>query len=229
MTGASRGIGRAVAVRLAELGARVICAGRSEARLAEVVGDIERAGGEAQAVAADMRSEAAVAEMMHTAMESYGRLDILVNNAGIGHFGQPLHETSPEAWAAMMDTNLRGVYLAIRAVAPMMIQQRRGHIINIASLAAHNPLPGGAAYAASKAGLHGLTVSVAEELRGYGIRATLICPGSVDTDLSPGLVGNKDRARMLRPEDVAHAVEMLVTQRAGSFISEVQIRPTLKP
>ncbi|MGH9480789.1 MAG: SDR family oxidoreductase [Terriglobales bacterium] len=229
VTGASQGIGRAVALRLAQLGSSVVCTARSEARLAELAADIERGGGQARAVAADIRSESAVAALVQATLQAFGRLDILVNNAGIGQFGQPLHETSPAAWAATMETNLRGVYLAIREVAPLLIQRRGGHIINIASLAAHNPLPGGAAYAASKAGLHGLSISVAEELRGYGIRVALICPGSVDTDLSPGLVGNKDRARMLRPEDVAHAVETLVTQAPQSFISEVQIRPTLKP
>lgn len=229
VTGASQGIGRAVALCLAGLGATVVCAARSPGRLAELAADIERAGGRALACPTDMRSEAEVAALAQTALHAYGRVDILVNNAGIGQFRLPLHETPPEVWAATMETNLRAVYYAIRALAPAMIQQRSGHIINIASLAAHNPLPGGAAYAASKAGLHGLSVSVAEELRGHGIRVSLICPGSVDTDLSSDLVGHKDRSRMLRPDDVAHAVAMLVTQAPQSFISEVLIRPTLKP
>lgn len=229
VTGASQGIGRAIALRLAELGCTVVVASRSQARLAELVGDIESAGGQGHATAADMRSQAAVEGLIQSTLQRYGRVDVLVNNAGIGQFGAPLHETPPEVWAATMETNVRAVYFAIRALAPHLIQRRSGHIINIASLAAHNPLAGGAVYAASKAALHGLTVSVAEELRGYGIRVSLVCPGSVDTDLSPELVGNKDRGKMLRPEDVAHAVAMLVTQSPQSFVSELLIRPTLKP
>ena len=229
VTGASQGIGRAVALRLAQLGSAVVVAARNQAGLEAVVHEIEQSGGRALAVRTDVRSPEAVAKLAAAALQSFGRIDILVNNAGIGHFGSPLHEMPPEAFAATMETNVGAVYLAIRAVAPHLIQRRCGHIINIASLAGHNPLPGGAAYAASKAALHGLSVSVAEELRGYGIRVSLVCPGSVDTDLSPDLVGGKDRGKMLRPDDIAHVVAMLATQTSQSFVSEVLIRPTLKP
>ncbi|MGH9487833.1 MAG: SDR family oxidoreductase [Terriglobales bacterium] len=229
VTGASQGIGRAVALRLGAMGARVVAAARNPAGLAEVVGAIASAGGQAQAVTADVRSQTAVESLVAATLAGLGRLDILVNNAGIGHFGTPLHETPPEVWAATMETNVRAVYFAIRAVAGHMIQHRRGHIINIASLAAHNPVPGGAVYAASKAALHQLSITAAEELRGYGIRVSLVCPGSVDTDLSPDLAGKKDRRKMMRPEDVAHVVAMLVTQGPQSFVSEVQMRPTQKP
>jgi NAD(P)-dependent dehydrogenase (short-subunit alcohol dehydrogenase family) len=108
-----------------------------------------------------------------------------------------------------------------------MIAARSGHIINISSLAGKNALPNGAAYAASKWGLNGLTYSVAEELRGHNIRVSVVCPGSVNTELSPHL--GKDPAKMLQPEDVAHAVAMLVTQAPQSFVSEVLLRPTQKP
>lgn len=229
VTGASQGIGRAVALRLAGLGATVIPAARNQSGLDELVGQIERAGGRARAVRTDVRVEAAVAELVQTAQREFGRIDIFVNNAGIGYFGAPLHELTDEAWTATMETNLRSAFYSIRALAPVMIQARHGHIINISSLAAHNPLPGGAAYAASKAALRSLTITVAEELRSYGIRVSLICPGSVDTDLSPALVGKKDRSRMMRPEDVAHVVEMLATQGPQSFVSEILMRPTLKP
>lgn len=229
VTGASQGIGRAIALRLAELGARVVLAARSQPRLQEVAADIEAAGGEALAVPTDVRQESAVAALLQAALHRYARVDIWVNNAGMGQFGAPLHETAVEAWAATFQTNLDAIYYSIRALTPHLIQRRCGHIVNIASLAGHNPVPGAAAYAASKAALHGLTISVAEELRGYGIRVSLVCPGSVATDLSPELTAKKDRSRMLRPEDVAHVVAMLVTQAPQSFASEVLIRPTLKP
>jgi NAD(P)-dependent dehydrogenase (short-subunit alcohol dehydrogenase family) len=157
----------------------------------------------------------------------YGRLDILVNNAGIAGFTHPLHQLPIEDWDRILNTNLRGVYYAIRAFAPMMIRARAGHIINISSLAGKNALRNGAAYAASKWGLNGLTYSVAEELRGHNIRVSVVCPGSVHTDLSPHV--GKDPSKMLQPDDVAHAVAMLVTQAPQSFVSEILIRPTLKP
>jgi 3-oxoacyl-[acyl-carrier protein] reductase len=115
----------------------------------------------------------------------------------------------------------------IRAFAPAMIRAKSGHIINISSLAGKNPLPKGAAYAASKWGLNGLTISVAEELRPYNIRVSVICPGSTHTDLSPHT--GKDPSRMLQPDDIAQVVAMLVTQAPQSFVSEVLLRPTMKP
>lgn len=229
VTGAGAGIGRAIALRLAELGATVALAARNSARLAAVQAEVAERGGRARAWPTDVRSLAQVEALIRGVVETHGRLDLLVNNAGIGRFGAPLHEMAPEAWAETMETNLRAVYYAIRAAAPPMIARGGGQIINIASLAGHNPVPGAAAYAASKAGLHGLTVSVAEELRGYGIRVSLVCPGSVDTDIAPQLTAGKNRARMLQPGDIAHVVAMLATQAPRSFISEVLIRPTQKP
>jgi NAD(P)-dependent dehydrogenase (short-subunit alcohol dehydrogenase family) len=134
---------------------------------------------------------------------------------------------TPQAWDQILDTNLRGVYYTIRAFAPLMIRAGTGHIINISSLAGKNALPKGAAYAASKWGLNGLTYSVAEELRPHNIRVSVVCPGSTHTDLSPH--EGKDTSRMLQPDDVANVVAMLVTQAPQSFVSEVLIRPTKKP
>jgi 3-oxoacyl-[acyl-carrier protein] reductase len=150
-----------------------------------------------------------------------------VNNAGVGEFTKPLHELPPEEWDRILNTNLRGVYFSVRAFAPSMIRARAGHIINISSLAGKNPVPKGAAYAASKWGLNGLTYSIAEELRPHNIRAAVICPGSTETELSPH--AGKDPKKMLQPDDVAHAVAMLVTQAAQSFVSEILLRPTQKP
>ncbi len=157
----------------------------------------------------------------------FGRADILVNNAGVGSFAAPLHQMPPDSWEQVMNTNLRGVYYCIRSFAPMMIRARSGHIVNISSLAGKNALPNGAAYAASKWGLNGLSYSVAEELRGHNIRVSVVCPGSVHTELSPH--EGKDPKKMLQPDDVAHVVAMLVTQEPQSFVSEVLLRPTLKP
>jgi NADP-dependent 3-hydroxy acid dehydrogenase YdfG len=138
------------------------------------------------------------------------------------------HEADEKNWDAVLDTNLKSVFLLSKAVAPGMVERRSGHIINIASLAGKNAFKNGGIYCASKWGLMGLTECMAEDLREYGIRVSVICPGSVATDFgSPA--SKKDPAKMLQPDDIAHAVEMLVTQAPQSFISEILIRPTQKP
>jgi 3-oxoacyl-[acyl-carrier protein] reductase len=227
VTGAGRGIGAAIAAKIAGMGATVVLAGRTREPLESTADSIVKAGGQAEAVVCDVMHLSTVEALAAHVDKTFGRLDILVNNAGIGGFRSPLHQLPPESWDQILNTNLRGVYFCIRALAPLMIRARAGHVINISSLAGKNALPNGAAYAASKWGLNGLSYSVAEELRAYNIRVSVVCPGSVDTELSPHT--GKDPAKMLQPEDVAHTVAMLVTQAPQSFVSEILIRPTQKP
>jgi 3-oxoacyl-[acyl-carrier protein] reductase len=227
ITGAGRGIGAAIAAKLADLGAAVVLCGRTRGPLQATADAISKAGGRAEALECDVTDLRSVEAVAARVEQTLGPIDILVNNAGVGGFGGPLHQLAPESWDQVLNTNLRGVYYCIRAFAPMMIRVRTGHIINISSLAGKNALPNGAAYAASKWGLNGLSYSVAEELRVHNIRVSVVCPGSVDTELSPH--AGKDKAKMLQPEDVAHAVAMLVTQSTKSFVSEILLRPTQKP
>jgi 3-oxoacyl-[acyl-carrier protein] reductase len=227
VTGAGRGIGAAIAQKLSELGATAVVCGRTRSTLESTARTIATAGGKAEAVVCDVTDLASVESAAVRVESSFGRVDILVNNAGIGGFGGPLHLLLPDSWDKILNTNLRGVYYAVRAFAPMMIRARSGHIINISSLAGKNALPNGAAYAASKWGLNGLSYSLAEELRSYNIRVAVICPGSTNTDLGPH--AGKDQSKMLQPDDVAHAVAMLVTQSPQSFVSEILLRPTQKP
>jgi len=227
ITGAGRGIGAAIAGALANLGATAVLCGRTRGPLESAAHTIVQAGGKAEAIACDVRDLKAVEAAAKRVESSFGRVDILVNNAGIGGFGGPLHQLAPDSWDKILNTNLRGVFYMTRAFAPMMIRACSGHIINISSLAGKNALPNGAAYAASKWGLNGLSYSMAEELRGHNIRVAVICPGSTNTDLSPHV--GKDQAKMLQPNDVAHAVAMLVTQAPQSFVSEILLRPTQKP
>jgi 3-oxoacyl-[acyl-carrier protein] reductase len=201
--------------------------GRTQSSLDETARAIVDAGGKTEVIPCDVTVLHQLEYASARVDSTFGRLDILVNNAGVGGFNDLLHDLPPEEWDRILNTNLRGVYYAIRCFAPIMIRAYSGHIINISSLAGKNALPNGAAYAASKWGLNGLTYSVAEELRKHNIRASVICPGSVDTELGPHT--GKDPKKMLQSEDVAHAVEMLVTQAPQSFISEVLIRPTQKP
>lgn len=227
VTGGGRGIGAAIARRLASMGAATVVCGRSLPPLEWVAAEVARSGGRCQALPCDVAQLASVEAMAVRVETTYGRLDVLVNNAGIGGFGGPLHEMPPERWDAVFNTNLRGPYYCIRAFAPLMIRGGRGDIVNISSLAGKNPLPGGAAYAASKWGLNGLSYSVAEELRGHNIRVSVVCPGSTVTELSPHY--GRDPQKMLQPDDVAHVVAMIVSQAPGSFASEVLLRPTQKP
>lgn len=226
ITGASRGIGLAIARRLGEMGARISICGRDQAKLEQSASSLRGAGIATLAVQADVTRADQISNLIGTTQREFGPIDVLVNNAGTGVFG-PFHEFGEDDWNTVLDTNLKSVFLLCRAVAPEMIRRQTGHIINISSLAGKNTFANGAIYCASKWGLMGLSGSMAEDLRGYGIRVSAICPGSVATEF--GGPGRKNASKALRPEDVAHAVAALVTQADGSFISEVHIRPTRKP
>jgi 3-oxoacyl-[acyl-carrier protein] reductase len=227
VTGAGRGIGAAIARKLASLGATAVLCGRTKETLDATAQTILQAGGKVEVIPCDVTILHQLEYASARVDSTFGRLDILVNNAGVGGFNEPLHNMAPEEWERILNTNLRGVYFAIRTFAPLMIRAYSGHIINISSLAGKNALPNGAAYAASKWGLNGLTYSVAEELRQHNIRVAAVCPGSTDTELSPH--AGKDPRKMLQPDDIAHAVAMLVTQAPQSFVSEILLRPTQKP
>ena len=226
VTGASRGIGLAIARRLGKMGAKVSICARDTKRLEEAVNILRQDGISALGMHADVTRGDDVELLVQKTQTSLGPIEILVNNAGTGYFG-PLHEASETSWDTVLDTNLKGVFLLTKAVAPGMIERRSGHIVNIASLAGKNAFAGGSIYCASKWGLLGFTYCAAEDLRTYGIRVSAICPGSVVTEF--GQPSRKDTSKMLKPEDVAHAVEMLVTQAPQSFISEISMRPTQKP
>lgn len=227
VTGAGRGIGAAIARKLASLGATAVLCGRTKATLDATAQSILEAGGKTEVIPCDVTVLHQLEYAATRVDSTFGRVDILVNNAGVAGFNDALHNLLPDDWDRILNTNLRGVYFTIRAFAPLMIRNYYGHIINISSLAGKNALPNGAAYAASKWGLNGLTYSVAEELRVHNIRASVICPGSTETELTPH--AGKDPAKMLQPEDIAHAVAMLATQAPQSFVSEILLRPTQKP
>ena len=227
VTGGSRGIGLSIAEKLAELGAEVIITARNQNDLDKAAGHIRSKGGKCEGIACDVSALNDVESLAKKLSNRSSRLKIVVNNAGVGGFSAPLHQTDPATWDKIMNTNLRGVYFMIRAFAPVLIGNGGGDIVNISSLAGKNALPNGATYSASKWGLNGLSYSAAEELRGQNVRVTVICPGSVNTDLSPH--EGKNPSKMLQPGDVAHVVVMVVTQAPQSFASEILLRPAQKP
>jgi 3-oxoacyl-[acyl-carrier protein] reductase len=226
ITGASRGIGRAIALRLAKLGAGVAICGRDAQALVASETELKKSGSLVYSQVADVSQSADVTTLVDKTQTALGLISILVNNAGIGLFG-PAHEKTEIEWDRVLDTNLKSVFLVSRAVAPVMIQRGGGDIINISSLAGRNAFAGGGIYCASKWGLQGLSACMAEDLRGHGIRVSVICPGSVATEFSGH--SSKDPSKVLSPEDVAHAVEMIVTQGPQSFLSEIHLRPVRKP
>jgi NADP-dependent 3-hydroxy acid dehydrogenase YdfG len=226
VTGASRGIGFAIAETLGRLGAKIAICARDAKKLEAAEGKLRASGYEVLAARADVTRASEIASLVQKTVQALGPIEILVNNAGIGYFG-PIQHATEEIWDNVLDTNLKSVFLVTKAVVPGMIERRGGHVINIASLAGKNTFKNGGIYCASKWGLMGLTGCMAEDLREFGIRASAICPGSVNTEFSPHT--GKDGGKLLQSNDIAHAVEMIVTQSPESFISEVSMRPTQKP
>jgi 3-oxoacyl-[acyl-carrier protein] reductase len=226
VTGGSRGIGRAIALRLAGLGAAVAVCGRDAQALQNTSRELQKLTLRVFSQIADVSRSADVTSLVSGVEAALGSISILVNNAGIGLFG-PAHEKSEADWDRVLGTNLKSIFLVSRAVAPSMIRQGRGDIINISSLAGRNAFAGGGLYCASKWGVQGLSACMAEDLRGHGIRVSVICPGSVATEFSGR--GPKDASKVLTPQDVAHAVATVVTQGPQSFLSEIHLRPLTKP
>jgi 3-oxoacyl-[acyl-carrier protein] reductase len=226
ITGASRGIGLAIAHRLGEMGAKLGLCSRDPQKLEAATNQLRSIAPAVLAAPLDVTLGDQIATFVEYTRRNLGPIDILVNNAGIGWFG-PVHQASEQTWDSIVDTNLKSVFLVSKAVAPGMIERQTGHIVNISSLAGKNAFKNGGIYCASKWGLLGLTECMAEDLRQYGIRVSAVCPGSVATEFSPHT--GKDPAKMLQAEDIAHAVAMIVTQSPQSFISEILIRPTAKP
>ncbi len=225
VTGASRGIGRAVAIALAAAGAQVVVNyARSSTAADEVVAEIVAAGGSAVAIQADVSQADQVDGLINGTLEQFGRVDILVNNAGITR-DTLLLRMKLEDWQAVIDLNLTGVFLCTRAVAKIMLKQRSGRIINIASVAGQMGNPGQANYSAAKAGVIGFTKTVAKELASRGITANAVAPGFIETDMTDDL-GNTDEIRKFiplgrfgQPEDIAGMVRFLAADPAAAYIT----------
>ena len=226
VTGASSGIGRACAVALAGAGARIVAAGRRQARLDEVVDGIRMAGGVAIAVTGDTRDEAVCAAWVRDAIEAYGALDGVVHAAGVIGNGGAI-DTEPAEWDRVMDSNLRSSYLIMRAAGPALAE-RKGSAVMISSVAATRPYGNLLAYCVSKAGVDMLTRCLALELAPKGVRVNAVNPGVVVTELHtvtnavPDYAGFLERSKLThpigrvgRPEEIADLVLFLLSDRAG--------------
>jgi 3-oxoacyl-[acyl-carrier protein] reductase len=224
VTGAGRGIGRAVAAAFAREGAFVVLAARSAREIASVQRDIEAAGGRALAVATDVRQEPAVAALVTRALAEGGRIDCLVTAAGMAAFG-PVADAKTADWDQLMAVNLRGVFLCCRAVLPAMTAQRRGTIINIGSVVTSRTLPGSGAYTAAKYGLLGFSRVLAEEMRAHGVRVGVLSAGATDTPLWDVVPQPPDPALMLKPDQIAEAALLMAALAPGAALEELTLLP----
>jgi 3-oxoacyl-[acyl-carrier protein] reductase len=229
VTGSSRGIGRAIALRLAADGAKVVVNYRSdEAAANEVVGQIVGGGGQALAVQADVSQVADAQALIDSAKKAYGRIDILVNNAGTTR-DTLIMRMSEDDWDLVIDTNLKGTFNCIKAVTRQMMRQRGGTIVNITSVAGIAGNPGQANYASAKAGIIGLTKTVAKELGSRGITCNAVAPGFVPTDLTASLpedliqmgIERTPLGRLGTTEDCAAAVAFMVSSDASFITGQV--------
>ncbi|MES2221277.1 MAG: 3-oxoacyl-[acyl-carrier-protein] reductase [Acidobacteriota bacterium] len=228
VTGGSQGIGRACAVALAKAGAQVALAARNAAKLAEVAAEIEAAGGKAMPFEMDLASEDSIKTVTKAVVAQYGKLEILVNNGGITRDNLMLRMKLAD-WNAVLQTNLTGAFLLTQAASSSMLKARWGRIINISSVVGETGQAGQANYAASKAGLIGLTMSLARELASRNITVNAVAPGYISTPMTD-VLNDQQRSAMLTqipldragtPEDVAAAVVFLASDQASYITGHV--------
>ncbi len=223
VTGASRGIGRAISVALASEGTAVVLAARSRDRLQETAEEVTKAGGQALVVATELTEEQSIKNIVKVTRERFGRLDILVNNAGVAHSAK-LEETSTEDWQRCLWVNARAPFILCREALPMLRKSQSASIINIASVVGVKGYPLQSAYTSSKHALRGMTISLAEELKDSNVRVHLLCPGGVDTDMVGNIRPDIKREDLIGPDEIAELVLYLVTHRGNAVIDEMRIR-----
>lgn len=224
VTGASKGIGRAIALALAEAGAHVAISARTGVLLDQVAEQIRACGTQALAYAGDMRDEQQIQHFVQKTVQQFDRLDVLINNAGLGHFGK-IADLSTEKWDDMFALNVRGLFLATRECLPHLRAAGESVVVNIVSLAGKNAFVGGGGYAATKHAVLGFSRCLLLEERQNGVRVLAICPGSVATEFS-GDHDPEKRRHITQAEDVAQAVLMMIQMPQRAMVSEIDIRPT---
>jgi len=223
VTGASRGIGRAISVALAGEGATVVLAARAIDKLEQTAEKVEKAGGQAQIVAAELTDEDSIKNLVDVVREKYGRLDILVNNAGVTHSAK-LEDTATEDWQRCMLVNARAPFILCREALPLLREAPAGCIINIASVVGVKGYPLQSAYTSSKHALRGMTISLAEELRGSSVRVHLLCPGGVNTEMVGSVRPDIKKEDLIEPGEIAELVLYLVTHKGNAVMDELHIR-----
>ena len=225
VTGAGRGIGKAIALTLGREGATVVLTARTASELEQVKKEIEATGGSALVVRADLSKDVDIEKLFGDISARFNRLDILVNNAGLGVFA-PVRDLSISDFDTMWNLNVRAILLCTQGALKMMEPQKSGAIVNVASLAGRNAFIGGAGYAATKWALIGFSRSLMLEVRGHNIRIVTICPGSVDTSFSQSPKEHSRSATILHSQDIADTVVAALKLPDRAMVSEIDIRPT---
>lgn len=226
VTGASRGIGKAIALKLAEEGHTLALFGRDEAKLRLVEQEVKELQNNASIYTGDVADEEFVNKAVQSVLDEYGQIDNLINNAGF-MVNKKLAEVTLDELKRQINTNLYGVFNFSKAAAKHMTERKSGNIINISSLAGKNGFPGGTTYSATKHAVMGFTKSLMLEIREHNVRVLTINPGSVDTDmLSSNNMAPSKPEKILKPEDIAHVVSSVINVPANANISDVDIRPT---
>jgi 3-oxoacyl-[acyl-carrier protein] reductase len=223
VTGAGRGIGRAISVALARESATIVLASRSEQHLQQTADMVTEAGGKAQIIPTELTKEQSIKNLVSQTAEQFGRLDVLVNNAGITHSAL-LEDTATEDWERLMWVNARAPFILCREALPLLRKSDRTYIVNISSVVGVKGYPGQSAYTSSKHALRGMSMSLAEELRGTNIRVHVLCPGGVDTDLVDKVRPDIAKDELIGPEEVAELVHYLVTHKGNAVVDELHIR-----
>jgi len=223
VTGASRGIGRAISIALAEEAATIVLVARASDKLQEADEKVTQAGGRSRIVVTELTDEESIKGLVKYTEAEFGRLDVLVNNAGITHSAR-LEETATEDWERLMWVNARAPFILCREALALLRKSPAGYIINIASVVGVKGYPLQSAYTSSKHALRGMTISLSEELRDSNIRVHLLCPGGVDTDMVARVRPDIHKDELIKPEEIAELVLYLVTHRGNAVIDELHIR-----
>jgi len=223
VTGASRGVGRAVCAALAKEGAAVVLAARAVDKLKETAEQVTAVGSKAEVVVTDLTEEGSIKNLVKVTSEEFGRLDILVNNAGVTHSAK-LEDTATADWDRLFAVNSRAPFMLCREALPLLRKAEAGYIINICSIVGVKCYPLQSAYTASKHALRGMTKSLAEELRGSNVRVHSICPGGIDTDMIEQIRPDIKKEDLMRPEEIAELVLYLITHKGNAVIDELHIR-----
>jgi NADP-dependent 3-hydroxy acid dehydrogenase YdfG len=235
VTGASSGIGEAIARHLASLGASVSLAARRKEKLKQLLTEIEKSGGSAVAVSTDIRNRNQVENLMEKTIEVFGKVDVVINNAGVMLLSR-LEQSKYTEWEEMIDTNFKGVLYGIGAALPHFKKQKSGHFINLSSVSGHRVDPTSAVYSATKFAVRALSEGLRQEVKPYAIRTTIISPGLVESELADQITDQESREMVvtmkqwaIHPSAIAAAVEYAIDQPADVDVNEIIVRPTSQP
>ena len=223
VTGASRGVGRAVAFALAQAGANVVLTGRDNGALAETQELLRETTGKTNVIPADLTDEDSIKHLVKQIETQWQKLDILVNNAGVSFSGK-IEQTTTAVWDNCHKVNARAAFILCRESLPLLRQAQPGYIINISSVVGIKGYADQVAYTASKHALRGMSIALAEELKGEDIRVHVICPGGIDTEMVTRIRPDIKKEELIQPEEIAELVLYLVTHRGKAIIDELRVR-----